>query len=319
MSWTPQPGSFGFADPLFLLLIALAVEAYLGSRTLLAGRVPHPRAFLSRLVGALERRLNRAARGASVLRVRGFLVACGTLLGAAAAGGLLMAVTRFYPFAWVIEVLLLVILIGQRESWQRARGVESALAGGSLVRAREALRLLAMGRLAESRLERLDVQAIRAATVPALADRYAEGVVAPVFWYLLLGLPGIFVQQAVNVAAMRLGRGRSASDSGVFARPLVSLDRVLTFVPDRLAGLLLAAAALFLPAARPGPAFRRLPGSLAWPRAAMTAALGLVAARPEDFAAPDEALSERTRRLFVAACLLNAALVALVLLVRLGL
>ena len=308
------PGIYGATDPLFLLLLALALEAYIGDRPLSRQALPYPRRLVGRLVGLLERRLNRADRPPEVLRVRGRILAAGLTAMALVAGVGVALVTRFYPFAWILEALLLVTLVSQRGTWRRLAAVHWALGERSPVSAREALWSLAEGRIPREELERLDAAQIAAAAVPALGDRFAGRLVSPVLWYALLGLPGLSVQLCVSIAAARLSRGRPLASVGDFARAVVALDSWIAVLPDRLAGLLLAASAAVMPQVRSLAAFRRLPGSAQWPRAALVAALGLVADDQTQVAAPGPDLLSDALTLFVGACLLNAGLVALILL-----
>ena len=316
MSWSPPPGTYGATDPLFLLLLALAVEAYIGDRLSFPRSLPHPRQLLGRLLGLLDERLNRDERPDQVLRARGVFVAGGLAVAALVVGIGVALVTRYYPFAWILELLLLVTLVSQRATWRRLAAVRQALEDGSLVSAREALRILAENGIPADELERLEGPEIAGAAVAALGDRYAGRLVAPVFWFVLLGLPGLFVQQAVEIAAARLGRVKSRSGIGDFALPVVTLNSWIGFLPDRLAGLLLAASAAIQNRGRPLAAFRRLRGSARWPRAALAAGLGLIAEQQAKIAAPGPALLSEALRLFAGACVLNAGLVALVLALR---
>ncbi len=310
------PGTFGATDPLFLLLLALAAEAYIGDRLSYPRALPHPRQLLGRLLGHLDERLNRDERPDQVLRARGVFLAGGLALGALVVGVGVALVTRYYPFAWILEALLLVTLVSQRTTWRRLAAVRQALENGSLVSAREALRTLAENGIPADELERLEGPEIASAAVAALGDRYVGRLVAPVFWFVLLGLPGLFVQQAVEIGAARLGRVKSRAGIGEFAQPVVTLNVWIAFLPDRLAGLLLAAAAAIEAQGRSLAAFRRLRGSARWPRAALAGGLGLVAEQQTRIAAPGPALLGEALRLFAGACLLNAGLVALVLLLR---
>ncbi|MFQ5774798.1 MAG: cobalamin biosynthesis protein [Kiloniellaceae bacterium] len=305
MSWSPPPGAYGAADPLFLLLIALAVEAYLGDRPLRLRWMPNPRRAVAAAVLELDRRLDRPERGARALRTRGAVVAAALALGALGLGWLAALVTRHYPFAWVAELFLLILLVEQRGTWRHAAALGEALRAGSLVRAREALRPLVVERLGPGELDALGAAALVEAALSALGRRFAARLAGPVFWYVLLGLPGLFLQQAVLVMAVTLGAG-----AGPFGEAARTLARAVAFVPGYLSGLVLAAAAAFVPGGRPAAA---APGALAGrlaPSGVLAAALGHLAA---------EARLSRALAAFAVACLINAGLIAVLALVRLGL
>lgn len=329
MELPAAPGAFGATDPLFLLLAALAIEAYVGDLAARLPRLRHPRALVARAAGELERRLNRPQRSRRALVVRGAIVVVAVAAAAAAAGVALAVFTRNFPFAWLIELFLLVSLLGARLTGRTAACVAKALDADDLPAARHDLRALAGERMDPQRLDGLDGRGVALAAVGGVAARFAAAVVAPAFWYVLLGLPGIFTQQAVRVAATVVATGNRPGGGGFdperegdFAFPAVRLDAALVWIPDKLAGLFLALAALFVPAARPRMAARRLVRGRVWALAALGGALGLMArgdAAPSAAAGAGAAEVRRALALFIVAGLIQAALIAALVLLRRGL
>ncbi len=309
MASTSAPGAYGAADPLFLLLIALAIEAYLGELPLRLRWLPNPRAAFARLVGGLARRLDRPERGARTLRIRGAVVTLALAAAALALAWLVQWLTRHYPLAWVFEVGLLALLLAQRSTWSRAAAVAAALQAGSPIRAREALRRFAGAGLEPDAPDGLGPSEVVEAVMAALGRRFARGLLGPIFWYVLLGLPGLFLQQGVQVMAMGLEVGQGESRAGVFGLAARALDRALALLPDYLAGLILAAAAAFVPGGQPlaalGPALKG--------RASAAGALSAALA-----ALPASARLRPALAIFAVACLIDAGLIALLALARLG-
>lgn len=321
MNWAPPPGTYGTADPLFLLLIALAVEAYLGERTFVMRWLPQPRRIMSRLVSDLDRRLNRESRSPSVLLLRGCTVVLFLVLAAGVGGWLLALLTRHYPFAWVFEALLLVLLVAQRGTGVRLAAVTTGLSDNSLLRARDALQLLAGGRFSPAALERLDQNRVIWAALASLAERFAGGLIAPVCWYVLFGLPGLLIHQILYVGAARYrampGPETATGRDSDYGLPFLWSYQAVAYLPDRLAGLILAVAALFMPRGRPVMALRRLLRSANWPHAALGGGLGL--AEADMRRAADPWLLNAALGLFAVGCLINAGLVAGAALIRLSL
>jgi len=304
MTWPAPPGAYGAADPLFLLLIALAVEAYLGGHPLRPSWLPNPRRAVARIVGQLAHRLDRPRRGARALRLRGVCAIVAVALSALLAGALIGWLTRHYPFAWIVELLLLGLLIDQRATWRQGEAVRAGLRARSLIRAREALRPLAIERVAPATIDGFAVPAIVITALDGLARRFVDRLAAPVFWYVVAGLPGLFAQQAVYVAAATLGHG-----SAPFGAPARAANRALALLPGLLAGFLLAMAAIFVPQGRPLAALGALAKGAGAP-GVLAAAIG--ARLP---------LGRMTRGLgvFAVGCLIDAGLVALLALGRLSL
>lgn len=323
----PGPfGAYGANDPLFLLLAALAIEAYAGDIIARLPKVPHPRAVVARLAGRMEKRLNRPQRGSRALLVRGLIVGLVIPMLAALFGWLLALITRPYPYAWVIELFLLIALLGQRTTLNRLKAVAVELRHGSAERMRDSLRALAGERLDPLQLEQLDVRGCAVAALDGAARRAVAAVFAPVFWYVLLGLPGICLQQAARTVATVLATGNRPGGGGIdyaregdFALVALRLDRALEWLPDKLAGGLFAVAALFVPGSHPWMAVRRLPRARAWAVGAIGGALRLTGRKDGTISrlgAPEAGQLRRAAMLLGVAFLIQAGLVALLVLGR---
>lgn len=239
-----MPGAYGAVDPLLLLLAALAAEAWLGGFDLggLRGWTA-PRRRYAELLRGLQRRLDRPQRGARALRVRGLLVAGLLLIGALAAGLLVGLFTRHYPFAWALELLLLVGALRLRRSHRLGRLVLVALDHGNAQAARDALGRLAAVDLAPAAVEALPASGLAVTAAGMLERRLADAAVAPAAWFALLGLPGLFAWVAVQRAALLLAGPRVAGPpASPFGRPAAALLAALRWPPARLAEALLAVA-----------------------------------------------------------------------------
>jgi adenosylcobinamide-phosphate synthase len=320
---------FGAAGPgaPALLLLALALDALLGEMGPVFRRLPHPVVLIGGAVAACDARWNAAELGPSRRRRNGVRTVA-LLVGLAAAVGLALAVlARAGSWLWPFEVLAVAVLIAQRSLYDHVRAVAEGLEQGGLAGGRTAVRQI-VGRDPDS----LDGHGVSRAAVESLAENLCDGVVAPAFWYLLLGLPGILVYKTVNTLDSMIGH-RTARHLH-FGWAAARLDDLLNLAPARASGLLLALGALFLPGARAGEALRamrrdarrhRSPNA-GWPEAAMAGALGFKLAGPRRYpgemvdapfigpGTPDLAAGDirRALRLFAAACAVQAAVVAMV-------
>ena len=305
MNWPTPPGIYGTAEPLFILLMALAIEAYLGGLPIRGGWVPRPRRAFARWVREVERRLNRPERSAANRRLRGTVTVAAMVCAALAAGAAGGLVSRYYPFGWLIELLFLPLLLSQRGLWRRGAAVADALKDGSLIQAREALRPLVRERIEASRLDGLDGAGLIEVTIAGMGLRFAALLVGPVFWYVVLGLPGLLMQQAAYVMDLTLG-GRA----GEFGRAAERLERIVSAPPRAIAALFLAAAAAFIPGGKPLAALRCVAARRGGPAAALAAAPGT---------ATGPARLARALVVFAVACLFQAAFIGLLALARLSL
>ena len=312
--------TIGQAVP-FILLIALALDALIGDPRWL----PHPVRAMGWLTGLLDRALNRERHGEAARVVLG-AAAVLLVVGASAAAG--WAVTHHaaaFAWGWLAELALVAMLLAQRTMADHMVRVARALDGGAEP-ARAELRHI-VGRDVRA----LDEPGIARAAIESGAENYSDGVVAPAFWYLLLGLPGLLAYKAINTMDSMIGH-RSPRHHA-FGRAAARLDDAANWVPARIAGALVALAALVVHGAAPGRALRTMmrdasrhsSPNAGWPEAAMAGALGLALLGPRRYegeAAGDEAWLgdgrkdataddlRRTVWVFAAACALVAVLTA---------
>jgi adenosylcobinamide-phosphate synthase len=313
-------------DGLMLLFMAIAVDAALGEMGPLFRLLPHPVVVIGRLIGVLDRRLNRPERSEADRRRRGILVAFGLSLGALALGALISFLARALPHAWLFEVFVAATLLAQRSLFEHVHDVAVALRNSGLEAGRYAVSRI-VGRDPQS----LDAHGVARAAIESLAENFGDGVVAPVFWYALLGLPGLLLYKTINTADSMIGHRNDKYRA--FGMASARLDDVLNLVPARLAGLLLALAAPFVPKGKPVSALltmvrdarhHRSPNS-GWPEAAAAGALDLALGGPRKYpglvvdekwigagrARAELADIHRALHLYTVACLMQVGLVLL--------
>lgn len=256
----------GFA----LLAIALVVDAVFGEPEWLWSRVPHPVVVAGKMVEALDERLNRggARRMSGVLAVMILVVI----------GGAAGRVIEWLPGGDIWSALIAAVLLAHRSLTQHVEGVASGLVNG-----------LAEGRAAVGRIvgrdpASLDEQGVARAAIESGAENFADGVVAPAFWFLVAGLPGILIYKLVNTADSMIGhRNEKYAEFGWAS---ARLDDVLNYVPARLTAALFCVADLSL--AGLSAAWRDAKGhrsiNAGWPEAAMAALVDVRLAGPRTYA-----------------------------------
>ena len=265
------------------LLLAFALDALLGDPGWLWRRLPHPVVALGRAIGWLEQRWLDGAAPPAVQARRGrtasLLVIGASTLAALAVQSLCMIV----PLGWLVLALAMSTLIAARGLYEHVAAVAAGLDQG-LEEGRSAVAHI-VGRDPAS----LDGHGVARAAIESTAENFADGVIAPLFWGVLLGLPGMAAYKAINTLDSAIGhRSPRYLHFGRFA---ARLDDIANWLPARLAALLILAASLCLPDTTPSAGWRALRDAprhrspnAGWPEAAIAGALGLRLAGPRRYA-----------------------------------
>ncbi len=273
----------GGVNLLAIAVIAFGIDFFVGDPPWLYRRIAHPVALLGGLIGWLESALNRPHGSPAARRRRGLATTLGVVALAFALGWLLSDILRGVRGGWAVEAVLASTLLAYKGLADAVRAVAEGLEQG-LVAGRQAVAHI-VGRDPQS----LDAAGVARAAIETAAENLGDGVVAPLFWYLMLGLPGLAAYKAINTLDSMIGhRDKCFEDFGAFA---ARLDDAANYFPARLSGGLLVLAAALTPSADAGTAatvMRRDAGrhrspNAGWPEAAMAGALGLKLAGPRNY------------------------------------
>jgi adenosylcobinamide-phosphate synthase len=253
------------------MAVAMGVDAVLGWPDGLFARVGHPVSWLGRLIGSLDARWNRTTDAPWTRRAAGIVAA---LVVIALASGLALAVQAAMPQGWSRLVLLGILawpFVALRSLHDHVGAVARPLRSGDLAAARSAVSMI-VGRDPAN----LDEAAIARAAIESLAENTSDGIVAPLFWGALFGLPGIVGYKAVNTLDSMIGH--RTERHALFGWAAARIDDVANLVPARLTGLLFAlvsAHPLDATSCMIKDARRHRSPNAGWPEAAMAGALGV--------------------------------------------
>jgi len=268
---------------LLILFLALLADRFFGDPEWLWERVPHPIVLFGKAIELVDKRLNKSSNSDEQRRRDGMFAMLGLLALAAAVGVLIqMALRTIPPFGELIEALIVAVFLAQKSLADHVSRVAVALREEGIVGARRAVSMI-VGRDPEV----LDDAAVSRAAIESLAENTSDGIIAPAFWYALFGLPGLLAYKMLNTADSMIGHLNDRHrDFGRFA---AKLDDAANWIPARLTGLLISAAAWIVhgyEAARRSfnvmmrdARLHRSPNA-GWPEAAMAGAIEVALAGP---------------------------------------
>lgn len=262
----------GFAGA---MVVAMAVDALLGWPSRLFARIGHPVTWLGRLIAAIDTGWNRASDPPALRRAAGVAGALLAIALAVALGWLLQSLLRLLLPWGLIQLALVGVLawplVALRSLHDHVAAVANPLLGGDIAAAREAV-----SRIVGRDPAALDEAGIARAAIESLAENASDGIVAPVFWGALFGLPGILGYKAINTLDSMIGHRSERHQA--FGWAAARIDDVANFIPARLTGflfVLLAPKRSEALSCMTRDARRHRSPNAGWPEAAMAGALGV--------------------------------------------
>ncbi|MBH1973573.1 MAG: cobalamin biosynthesis protein CobD [Rhodobacteraceae bacterium] len=263
-----------------MMLVAMAIDLALGWPDRLYAAIGHPVTWIGALIRWMDRGLNNDAASDLTRRIAGVVTA---IVVVGVAGGLAYGAQSFLPQGWpgiVLGGVLAWPFVALRSMHAHVAAVARPLMAGDLPAARHAVSMI-VGRDPSV----LDAAGVARAAMESLAENSSDGIVAPIFWGAVAGLPGIVAYKAINTLDSMIGHRTPQFEA--FGWASARIDDLVNLIPARLTGLLFA-----LASGRPKPALKvmlrdaglhRSPNA-GWPEAAMAGALNVRLSGPRVYA-----------------------------------
>ncbi|WP_448042559.1 adenosylcobinamide-phosphate synthase CbiB [Bradyrhizobium liaoningense] len=258
----------GFAGA---MAVAMAVDALLGWPSWLFARIGHPVTWLGWLIAAIDSAWNRASDPPALRRAAGVV---GALVVIALSVALGWGLQSLLPSGWIQIMLVGVLawpLVALRSLHDHVAAVAAPLRDGDIAAARDAV-----SRIVGRDPAALDEAGIARAAIESLAENASDGIVAPVFWGALFGLPGILGYKAINTLDSMIGHRNERHEA--FGWAAARIDDVVNFIPARVTGFLfvmLAPRRSEALSCMTRDARRHRSPNAGWPEAAMAGGLGV--------------------------------------------
>ncbi len=249
------------------LMLGMLLDAILGEPRWLWSRIPHPAVLTGQLLGWCDAKFNKGDHQ----RLMGTLTIVELCIAAAALGWLLQAIP-----GQIVDIIVLAILLAQKSLVQHVQAVGDALRL-SLGDGKRAVAMI-VGRDTRD----MDEAAVARSAIESAAENLSDGVVAPIFWFAVAGLPGLLVYKAANTADSMIGYRTPRHEK--FGWAAARFDDLLNLIPARLTALLIWGVT-----ARPDmrkilrdARLHRSPNA-GWPEAAMAYGLGIALSGPRSY------------------------------------
>ena len=250
-----------------LLVLAMIADALIGDPKWLWSRLSHPVVIIGAVIATGDKWLNRAR----ARKVKGLFFLVALVAFAATLGRSLSELSELGEF------FCLTILLAQRSLADHVSRVAESLRI-SVEEGRDAV-----ARIVGRDTDNMNESEVARSAIESAAENFSDGVIAPIFWFLVAGLPGILIYKCVNTADSMIGyRTEEYRDFGWAS---ARFDDLLNWLPARLTALLLAVTSCVLhlgKSIRKDAKLHRSPNA-GWPETAMGYGLGLALAGPRSY------------------------------------
>ncbi len=250
-----------------ILICAMVLDALVGEPRWLWSRLPHPAVLMGRVVGALDRNLNPQKGGLTAgIATLVILMSSAALIG--------WALSWLGGFA---QIIIVAILLAQRSLVQHV----AAVADGLRVSLDDGRKAVSM--IVSRDTGAMEQSAVARSAIESAAENLSDGVIAPAFWFLIAGLPGLMVYKIVNTADSMIAYRTAKYEQ--FGKATAYMDDAMNLIPARLTCLLIAIPSRVLPALSniaKDAALHRSPNA-GWPEAAMARAINVALSGPRAY------------------------------------
>ncbi|MBC8409807.1 adenosylcobinamide-phosphate synthase CbiB [Paracoccaceae bacterium] len=205
------------------ILLALILDAFLGEPVWIWSKIPHPTVLMGRIIKWCELKYNNGINRKN----KGILFIASMVIFLAIFGYLIEKL----PFSAIWKILIVAILLSHKSLTEHVTAVSLGLQK-NLSQGRTAVAMI-VGRdtanLAETDIAR--------SAIESAAENFSDGIIAPLFWFLIGGLPGILIYKFVNTSDSMIGYKNIQYNQ--FGWAAARLDDLLNWIPARLSGLLI--------------------------------------------------------------------------------
>lgn len=270
-----------------ILFCAIILDMLVGDPDWLWRKYTHPIVWFGRFTGYLDKKLNLTGLSNRRRKINGIVTIAALVLSALVFGILsVMLISQLGLFGQLVEIVIVAIFIAQKSMSDHVGKIIKPLKDGDIAGARTAVSMI-VGR----DTTQLDESSISRATIESMSENFSDGVVAPIFWFAILGLPGLFAYKMINTADSMLGHMTEKYQD--FGWASAKLDDLVNWLPARLSTLFIIIASVFgsgtaaalkaINVVLQDAKLHRSPNA-GWPEAAMAGVLNVALAGPRTYA-----------------------------------
>lgn len=253
------------------MLIALLLDRLIGWPDWVFQRLSHPVVWIGKLISLAEASFNQTSQTDQAKKWLGAITILGVISICGFAGLIMMFVLPSGFWGMILTALIAWPFLASKSLADHVMGVARPLVVDNLAEARQAVSMI-VGRDADE----MESTAISRAAIESLAENTSDGIIAPVFWGAVFGLPGLIIYKAINTADSMIGYRNERYLH--FGWASARLDDLVNLIPARLTGglyALISPQRQFVFAIMQKDAPQHRSPNAGWPESALAASLGV--------------------------------------------
>ncbi|MER0237176.1 adenosylcobinamide-phosphate synthase CbiB [Fulvimarina sp. MAC8] len=221
-----------------ILFFATLLDRLIGEPEAVWRHCPHPVVLIGRVIDFFDRRMNDPTVSSKKRRRDGLLFLAGLVTASLVLGlGLSAFFGLFGPIGFLAEIAVLSAFLAQKSLVDHVKAVAVALSENGIAGGRAEV-----AKIVGRDVNVLNEAGVSRAAIESLAENASDGIVAPFFWYLVLGLPGVIAYKAVNTADSMIGHLNDKYRD--FGWASARFDDLLNLAPARITAWLLLRAGI---------------------------------------------------------------------------
>ena len=272
---------------LIIIIFAILIDSAIGDPDWLWKWMGHPVALFAKFVLFFDK-VRGTALSSNANKILGIFVIATLTLASVFVGIILVNLLQNSWWGILMSAVIASFFLAQKSLYNHVQEVKKALNNNDLELSRAKV-----SKIVGRDPKQLDESGVARATIESTAENLSDGIVAPVFWCILFGLPGLLAYKAINTADSTIGYKNDKFKN--FGWATARLDDFVNFIPARLTALMIALSAPFVNGSIKtalsimiNDAHQHNSPNAGWPEASMAGVLGITLAGPRTYSTHTE-------------------------------
>lgn len=215
---------------IWLVIAAMVLDVAIGDPTWLFRLMSHPVVYMGKFISFFDKKFNNWKLGKTNLIMRGYMVLVAIFATGLAIGIGLEYILALSVFLLPLKIFIISLFLAIRSLHKHVKDVYIGLNEG-LNEGKAAV-----AKIVGRNVTKMTEISITRAAIESLAENFSDGVIAPIFWYLVGGLPALIAYKFVNTADSMIGH--KSFKYVHFGRASALCDDILNYIPARLTAAL---------------------------------------------------------------------------------